>query len=72
MLRGQGSEASEAALTQTLQAAAPAISSLIAAQRDLAARVGAAKTQDTLLAVDPVAVAVVTPVARPFVEHILR
>jgi len=59
-------------LSETLQAAMPAIRTLIAAQHDLAARVGAAKQQDASLGVDPLAVAVVTPVAQPFVEQILR
>ena len=68
----QGSEASEEVLSQTLHAAMPAIRTLIAAQRDLAARTGAAKQQDTSAGVDPLAVAVVTPVAQPFVEQILR
>ena len=55
-----------------LRAAMPAISALVAAQRDVAARVGAAQGQDAPLAVDPLAVAVVTPVAQPYVEQILR
>ena len=63
---------SEEMVSQTLQAAMPAIRTLIAAQRDLAARVGRAKQQDASVGVDPMAVAIVMPVAQPFVEQILR
>ena len=57
---------------QMLHTAMPAIRALVAAQRSLAARVGAVERQDAPLAVDPVAVAIVTSVARPFVQQILR
>ena len=59
-------------MANTLQAAMPAIRALIAAQRDIAERMGAPQKQGAPLGVDPVAVAVVTPVARPFVEQTLR
>ena len=70
--RLQGSEASEEALVEMLDAAVPAIHELVAAQRSLAARTGVAKRQGAPLAVDPVAVAIAKSVARPFIQQILR
>ena len=55
-----------------LHAAMPAIRALVAAQRSLAARIRVVKRQDAPLAVDPIAVAVVTSVGRPFIQQILR
>ena len=55
-----------------LHAAIPAIHALIAAQRSLAANARVERRQDAPLAVDPTGVAIVTSVARPFVQQILR